>query len=335
MNEKKQYDNNIYYIKALAVFSVICAHVSPVNETSGTLNVLAGSLLGYLGTMGVPVFFLLTGYLFEGSRGRYSFIKFWQKKAITIIVPWLVCVTALWLFITVRKGGWSFKAYLLYLVGYASPIYFLSVTCMLFLILWFVKSDMGLSFIMILWLASFFSTALKADPLNRLNNLFGTAYLNPFNWIGFAAAGMFINKHGLGEKIVNKIVRFRTLWVLLSVIYFSTLIHWGKEISYFGTYSLPGHVINILLLTGLGVSIGKSRISPVLEYAGRYSFSIYLLHLFIAGAIVRLGNLTDLFVFTLLRPFLAMAVVLGVIWLIRYISRGRPGFIKTITGMRD
>lgn len=55
-NSKEKRNNYIYILKALAIFSVICAHSTPLVDGSTKWNVLSSQLLDYLGTFGVPIF---------------------------------------------------------------------------------------------------------------------------------------------------------------------------------------------------------------------------------------------------------------------------------------
>lgn len=55
-NSKEKRNNYIYILKALAIFSVICAHSTPLIDGSNKWNVLSSQLLDYLGTFGVPIF---------------------------------------------------------------------------------------------------------------------------------------------------------------------------------------------------------------------------------------------------------------------------------------
>ena len=48
-------------LRALAAFCVVCAHSAQVNILSG-LPYIFSEVLNYLGTMGVPVFFLISGF---------------------------------------------------------------------------------------------------------------------------------------------------------------------------------------------------------------------------------------------------------------------------------
>lgn len=82
MDSKEKRNNYIYILKALAIFSVICAHATPLAEGSSKWNMLSAQVLDYLGTFGVPVFFCISGYLFGGNTRTWR--AFWKRKATTL-----------------------------------------------------------------------------------------------------------------------------------------------------------------------------------------------------------------------------------------------------------
>ena len=84
-------------LRFLAILSVICAHVS--TDSSSYANLVVRSC----GTVGVGLFFFLSGYFFYYNKK--DFIFFWKTKFKTIIVPWLFCGTIDWLYVVLRKGG--------------------------------------------------------------------------------------------------------------------------------------------------------------------------------------------------------------------------------------
>ena len=86
-NSREKRNNYIYILKALAIFSVICAHSTPLVDGSSKWNVLSSQLLDYLGTFGVPIFFCISGYLFAGNRRNWG--DFWKRKVTTLFLPWI------------------------------------------------------------------------------------------------------------------------------------------------------------------------------------------------------------------------------------------------------
>ena len=53
----------IYYIKAFAIFSVVCAHISLVPENFSTKSQYMCANINEIGAIGVGLFFCVTGFL--------------------------------------------------------------------------------------------------------------------------------------------------------------------------------------------------------------------------------------------------------------------------------
>lgn len=125
----KETSEIIWIAKAIAIFCVVCAHSALINEDSGNTNQFVSSILNYIGTMGVPLFFILSGYLF--TFNKKSFGLFWRNKVKTLFLPWLFCETLLWLYIVIRKGGIGFRSWCLFLIGYGHTTYYLTILTIL------------------------------------------------------------------------------------------------------------------------------------------------------------------------------------------------------------
>ena len=105
----------MYIVKAVAIVSVVSAHTSSVPDNTGTITFLCSRILNSLGTMGVPIFFLLAGFFFEKNTRKWK--EFWKNKLVTIIVPWICCATILWLYVVIRKGGIGFESWFCFVFG--------------------------------------------------------------------------------------------------------------------------------------------------------------------------------------------------------------------------
>lgn len=113
-------------VRALAIFSVVCAHVT---DASGSITNLA---ISSLGAYGVAVFFLLSGYVF--SFEKRSFGTFFRRKLTTILIPWLFCGTLDWLYVVLRKGGITFSGWVSSIFVH-SHYYYLTILILCYCIL--------------------------------------------------------------------------------------------------------------------------------------------------------------------------------------------------------
>lgn len=326
----------IYILKGLAIFSVVCAHTAPTVADATLSAQVFSSLLNYIGTMGVPVFFLISGYLFD--KNTRSFKDFWKKKLFSIVVPWLFCETLLWLYIVLRKGGIGIKQWILFLLGYQHSTYYLSVLMVLFLLFWILKKDWQIYVMMIVSLFSIISTGWSIG-IYRLNEFVGNYYLNFLNWLVFFAIGLILSRKDGMELLFRTIATKKTVLVcsmLISCCYFAISFALDADIYYFSRYSLIAHSANIIMIFGLASHIANMKNDCGLRIIceiGKYSFSIYLLHQFLAGVVVAITNKIGLAGLILIRPFVVIGGVMLGIWLLHRMF-GSNRLVRVLLGIR-
>lgn len=327
--------NYIYYLKSLAIFSVVCAHASPVSTETGGMGSVCSDILNYIGTMGVPVFFLISGYLFQ--LNSKSFQNFWKGKIFSIFVPWIFCETLLWFYVVVRKGGAGVKEWFLFIIGYDHTTYYMSVLMVLYLLFWIVKKDWQIYLMICLSLYSIISTGWRFG-INFVNSWTGNYYLNPLNWIVFFAIGIIISKRktikSVGEAMSRKQVLICAM--IISISYFVLCEIECESIYYFSKYALISHTANIVVLHGFAEFISRwenNYWKKKLLEVGKYSYTIYLLHQFVVGFMVAVTNKIGISFLVLLRPFAVLIIVMIGIYLVNKVFGGNK-YIKTLIGMR-
>ena len=329
-------DKNLFYIlKGLAIFSVVCAHSTPITENADKISVVISEFLNYLGTMGVPIFFLVSGFLFD--RNKRSLGAFWKRKLTTVVLPWIFCETMLWLYVVLRKGGITLKAWGLFVIGYEHTTYYLTVLMVLYVIFWFLKYDWQLYFVMAVSVISMICVGWDTG-INVINTWTGTFYLNPLNWCAFFIIGMLLNRKETLQERYMKQARFTPLWIVASVGYFVLCMIMEQDIYYFSKYAVVAHIVNILLLCSLAKCIANSKRKERFITLGKYSFTIYLLHQFVAGIVVALSNRLNIFVGIMIRPFVIIAIVMLGIWILKKINEkcsGKLDFIESLIGIRE
>ena len=341
MNKKsKTLENDIdissylYIVKAVAIVSVVSAHTSPVPDNTGTFNFLCSRILNSLGTMGVPVFFLLAGFFFEKNTRKWK--EFWKNKLVTIIVPWICCATILWLYVVIRKGGIEFESWFWFVYGRTSTMYHLKVLVELYIILFFLKQYKWFLYIFIGLSGA--SILLSGWSENILNVWFGNVYCNLFNWIGYFGIGILIQRRKLLIKLVYWAERLVGIWILLYVM--TSWLHYSQGWSW--TYWSKFALLNIFLQCAICFGIASvlmrtKRFSKCLIEVGKNSFSIYLTHQLIVGVIVYITNIVEIGIVTLARPFITIILwnigMGGAIYVVkRYFPRMKKCFM--VLGLR-
>lgn len=323
----------IYIMKGLAIFSVVCAHVAPVPDGANTWNRIASDYLSYIGTMGVPVFFLLSGYLF--GKNKKNLRDFWKGKVKSIFIPWFFCETLLWFYVVLRKGGITLKAWALFMIGYKHTTYYLTMLIVMYLLFWRIKRDWELAVLISVSLLSVICTGWDFG-MSIINKWFGVFYLNPLNWICFFAVGLLISRRNCLIYIADKLRKVAPFFLFLSVLYFVIVKGTGKGFAYFSQYALIAHIINISLIFGISKNIldNPGHAKELAIYSGKISFSIYLLHQFIAGILVRMANYCDVFLITLMRPIIAFILVSALIYFLLKVVKKRLTIIDILIGSR-
>lgn len=330
-NSKEKRNNYIYILKALAIFSVICAHSTPLVDGSTKWNVLSSQLLDYLGTFGVPIFFSISGYLFAGNTRNWG--DFWKRKVTTLFWPWICCETLLWFYVVLRKGGISIAAWLLFLLGYHHTTYYLTILVLFYVIYWKIRNHGVIWMLNSVLIISILETGWNVGIFHQLNMILDSYYLNPFNWMLFFGIGLLMYRDP--QKAIQS---FKGWWGILcicgSAVYFSVHLYLGLEFYYFSKYALIGDLLSLGTVVYLGRKLMNGKKKEVLLKIGDWSFSIYLLHQFVAGIVVAITNRWDFFVLTLCRPWIILAITACIVMVIDRIFREKLSWVRTIIGIR-
>ncbi len=119
----KETSDRIWIMKAMAVVAIVACHCTQVSENAGAINKIATLFFEKWIYLGVPVFYFLSGYV---SNFEVSGKIFLLRKLKTIIIPWLLTGTVVWLYVVLRKGGISLNEWFLFVIGRKSYLYFLT-----------------------------------------------------------------------------------------------------------------------------------------------------------------------------------------------------------------
>ena len=114
--------SQIYAVKAFAMLSVICAHMKLQLEY-GMAGWLPDRIISIYSIVGVPIFFICSGYYYHREEGDTG--EFWKKKTKNIIVPWII-----WSALTnilnnlITRRTVSMKGFAGWFSGYSSLYYY-------------------------------------------------------------------------------------------------------------------------------------------------------------------------------------------------------------------
>lgn len=124
-------------LRYLAICLVIALHcvVGHINNTEiyGTRTWWLCSVINSFGRMGVPVFFMISGFLLLSGGGALDIKSFYKKRFLRLAVPFLVWDAVYYLECCIIQGSWSLLPFFQQLVRQGSKYH-----------LWFIYQIMGL-----------------------------------------------------------------------------------------------------------------------------------------------------------------------------------------------
>lgn len=318
--------NFITALKSFAIFSVVSAHVGGVDKNTNELNLFFSRILGQIGSIGVGIFFLISGYLFY--KNKDSLVNFFRKRSVSIFVPWILTGTAVYLVGVFGGKKFEIISWFNWLIGNGTYLYYLTILIVFYLVFFYLSKNNF--FIISTILLSFISIALTSTgTLDGIN-----PYLNPFNFVCYFSIGMIISRKDNLINLAKRCMKHRYSLLLLYI--FLVLIVWYFDISsgYWGSASLILQPVSIATVFGFAAndSVYKEKFLLI----GKESFSIYLLHMPVAGKIASIFNSYNLWLFTLARPFIVIGITLGFILIYKKIGEVLriDNFTNRLIGLR-
>ena len=172
--------------RVLALVSIVSAHALFVSQTPQAFV----SFYSKLGTVGVAAYFMISGFLYF-PKNYAGFGKMLKNKARSIGIPWLVLGSVVYLYNAFGNKSFSAAAYLEFMLGKNSYLYFLTMLLFCFVVCYFVNSKLVLLAFAALSVLSLELTAFGVlQPVIAALHI--TNYLNIFNWLGFFAFGRLV-----------------------------------------------------------------------------------------------------------------------------------------------
>lgn len=296
MEKNKINDSDyVYILKAIAIFSVICAHVANVNSQERIIQIMS-SILENIGSLGVGVFYFFAGYFFNTEK---NFLDFFRVKVKKILIPWIFTGTIIYLYVNFRKGNIDIKEWIYWIIGYKTYLYFLT-NLIFFYILYFVLKPKKKLIIVTIFLGV---VSLNLNIFNFINNI--TPYLNPFNFITYFSVGKLVSIDENLKKLKEFSYKYKyiSLFIFIIILFISQLL--DIKVGYFSKVTLLFQVLSLVMFMGFGQSsyFNKAYIVDL----GKKSFTIYLIHMPFAGIITYIFNkYIFLKYLILLRPFIVL-----------------------------
>lgn len=301
-----------YACKALAIFCAVTAHC--VNSRFSAIQLI----LALLGTLGVPVFLILSGYTLNTSC---SANEFWKKKAKTICIPWLLYGVATYiLHIFADKLRFDIISMAKWIFGYGTWLYFVPVLLICFAVFRLVKTK---KWIFGLIAISAVAIIAKSFGIFRFDTII-TDYLDPLSWIFYFGLGVLLKDCNIKKILDAKIYKKVLIWILtvaLGVFYIMIC-----KPTYWTIFSIPMSLMFFLSIMFLSKNLGKNNFWVSV---GRNTFPIYFLHMQIGINIVNIiykplpANLNAILqgTFDLIYPVLVVLVTFAIVRFIACLAK--------------
>ena len=292
-------------IRVVAVFQVILVHLSYViffKEDLLSPNWIAANFYDSLSRMGVPLFFMVSGYLLLGKSEPVA--DFFRKRFVKVGIPTLFWSVAylLWSVEAYRNGTMKpmgialsmLKA--MYLGDVEIHLWFLYILIGIYLVVPILRifvsaaSRRDLTYFVIIW---FLATSLF-ELAHRIIG-FPTALTIPVvtGYVGYFMFGYLLADVELGRR--GKLLSALGCIIAITITFFGTNMlsaRVGSIDSYFYSYFSPPTVLaaicGFFLLKSLGQSLGKAGV--VVRSISETSFGIFLIHIFVIQ-LLRNGDL--------------------------------------------
>lgn len=294
--------DRIWMIKAFAVIAIVACHCTHTAENPGKINQIATSFFNIWIGYGVPIFYLLSGYVFSANS---KFVDFLKKKAYTVLIPWIVTGTAVWLYVVLRKGGIGIREWFGYLFLRESYLYFLTDLVIFWLLFFFAMKKKTVFYVFIGYLfVAYLVGCMGFDVLQKPFLVIGVNYFH----LMYFTVGTLLRRCLNTEHLDVRFIIGLPLFILLKVFSgkFSSLNIGILE----GIYS---YLMLFSLLVGLYAAAGliNGKVKEVIMLTGMYSFSVYLLHMPVAGVVSNLLNRSEAFaVLTFIRPLIVTGITM-------------------------
>jgi fucose 4-O-acetylase-like acetyltransferase len=288
----KARNNKIDMIKAFCIFSVICAHTTSENDT-------VGRILQLIGVCGVPLFFFFSSFLFyNGKQYDKSRNEFWRTKVSQIFIPWLLFGSITWIINNLfgtQVSSLSLHSYFMYMIGYKSHLYFMTILTIFFLL--FRQRNKVIELMEKFGSVISIMAVVYVDCVG-LSNLVVYPYLNPLFWIGYWSLGQILSKID-----ANKFDKHFPYLFTLNIVF--TLIVWmfGRHyISYFSIWTMMLSILNILLSFLFSSSSSKSVENTIMTTVGKNTQFVYLTHIVVIGLLNLL--LKNIWIYDFIKPII-------------------------------
>lgn len=289
------------FLRGIAIIMVVFIHC--IGGEYSYLNItLPIIVVRNLMNVAVPLFLAISGYFLASKQMENGgYISFLKRQIPRVYIPVLFCSLA-YLMIDFRNGSFGVGPVIKFFSCSYSVYYFVAVIMQCYLLLWILQKKLSKKIIIILFVAgcAWWAVNTYVVGMRMEKSLPLILYAGNFiPWGFFFVLGMYFSKRlELNNKfsykaIIGGVIFFMVLSVVESFFVMEercSLNGLGQKVSAFCLNAF----LCIWALHNTSISI-ISRYDSNWFYRlvcliGRYSFGIYLIHLFIRGFVFKVVN---------------------------------------------
>ena len=302
---------SFYIMRMLAIISVATAHCSSY------IGFFPETLRQMIGTIGVPIFFISSGYYFKPVKTVYCFLE----KRKSVIIPWVIFGILTYALEGLKVGRFSGEGLIRWIFGYKTWLYYVPVLICFYILFQLFNSNIWIAIWEIVFLFFF---CLSTLGIIMEDNGWITLYQIPFNNIGFFAAGIALKRYGI-EKVICCTIRKKTI-VIIAFLLISVLYLNSGQIGYWESIlSIPFELLSSIVV--LWISRALSLVEIFID-VGKHTYFIYFIHMQIVIYIVskmliitKLNNVIPEIVLLFIKPLLIVSISYLIWRLLNIIAR--------------
>jgi len=301
-NENKNY---IYVLRAFSMLAVIFLHSS-----SNILRVekitfgwhIANIITSYI-TIGVLIFFMISGALLLQSNKTDDISYLWKKRLPKLFIP-----LVMWSLVSILKDYWfkrDIEAMNQALISFlykpaAVHFWFMYTIIPIYIISPVIKRCFDaldkrlIKYCMTIWILISFFFSIRNFVYKDYVNLFNPTFLNNIDimqgYIGFFAAGYIIDKYSIKLKTYNIIIIIILSVTLSAYLTYDKTLYYGFYFEQLKSYKNILPMINACMSFELARRANfKGLILKISKFLSSLSFGVYLCHNIILSLLLNLG----------------------------------------------
>lgn len=272
--QKQNVSDTIYIEKAFAMCSVVIAHLS----FSAPLT----RIMGVVGTLGVPTFLILAGFLTKEEDA--DFRRLLPKLVKRIIIPWAILSTVTYgIHIVMDNKPFTYADCIAWNLGYMTWLYYVPVylICRLAGVAYYKLHKRQIRF---LFIFSIFALSTISKYLTQYG-IWGvtkwmTPYQNPLNYIGYYFIGILIKRKYLWKVPEIKYVVFSLISSITGFLFLARMFLPTNSFLLAPVKLVMQAFVAIeFFYLSVFIAYKKTKIGNGLIYIGRKTYLLLFLHM--------------------------------------------------------